>query len=175
MNYFLYFRVIIALKVAALMYLVRSIIPPNQLTIIFTATKHHSEFLYLLFEVFFSNFLIFFILIFFYLSFLILSYWNLIESWIKEYNCLWINGSRCKKCKFNVSFNNSSIEIIFLEFYIFLRLFRNGEVNFLIVTVSYLLLLFFLFVFFIAVVVISVLNSTFTLIIIFVRMLLLVV
>jgi superfamily II DNA/RNA helicase len=37
------------------MYLVRSVIPRNQLTIIFTATKHHSEFLYLLFEVRFPS------------------------------------------------------------------------------------------------------------------------
>lgn len=33
-------------KVAALLYLLRRIIPKDQLTIIFTATKHHSEFLY---------------------------------------------------------------------------------------------------------------------------------
>eukprot|EP01034_Spumella_vulgaris_P022841 gene22841-29015_t len=30
-------------KLAALLYLVRQVIPPNQLTIIFTATRHHSE------------------------------------------------------------------------------------------------------------------------------------
>lgn len=38
-------------KVAALLYLVRSIIPRNQLTIIFTATKHHSEYIHTLFQV----------------------------------------------------------------------------------------------------------------------------
>lgn len=38
-------------KLAALMYLVNKIIPPNQQTIIFTATKHHSEFLLALFNV----------------------------------------------------------------------------------------------------------------------------
>ena len=37
-------------KVAALLYLVRSIIPADQLTIIFTATRHHSEFLHSLFN-----------------------------------------------------------------------------------------------------------------------------
>ena len=38
-------------KVPALLYLVRKIIPRDQLTIIFTATKHHSEFLNTLFGV----------------------------------------------------------------------------------------------------------------------------
>ena len=38
-------------KVPALLYLVRKIIPRDQLTIIFTATRHHSEFLHALFEV----------------------------------------------------------------------------------------------------------------------------
>ena len=33
-------------KTAALLYLIRKVIPKNQLTIIFTATRHHSEFLY---------------------------------------------------------------------------------------------------------------------------------
>lgn len=33
-------------KVAALLYLVRSIIPDDQLTIVFTATKHHSEYIH---------------------------------------------------------------------------------------------------------------------------------
>ena len=33
-------------KVAALLYLVRSIIPEDQLTIVFTATKHHSEYIH---------------------------------------------------------------------------------------------------------------------------------
>jgi ATP-dependent RNA helicase DDX54/DBP10 len=37
-------------KVAALLYLVRTVIPEGQLTIIFTATKHHSEFIHYLFE-----------------------------------------------------------------------------------------------------------------------------
>lgn len=39
------------LQVAALLYLVRTLIPPNQLSIIFTATRHHSEFLHALFKV----------------------------------------------------------------------------------------------------------------------------
>eukprot|EP01041_Mallomonas_annulata_P001134 gene1134-2196_t len=38
-------------KVAALLYLLRCIIPDGQLTIIFTATRHHSEFLHALFEI----------------------------------------------------------------------------------------------------------------------------
>ena len=38
-------------KVPALLYLVRKIIPRDQLTIIFTATRHHSEFLNTLFQV----------------------------------------------------------------------------------------------------------------------------
>eukprot|EP00602_Paraphysomonas_sp_CaronLab_P001583 CAMPEP_0185030076 /NCGR_PEP_ID=MMETSP1103-20130426/16815_1 /TAXON_ID=36769 /ORGANISM="Paraphysomonas bandaiensis, Strain Caron Lab Isolate" /LENGTH=762 /DNA_ID=CAMNT_0027565051 /DNA_START=427 /DNA_END=2715 /DNA_ORIENTATION=+ len=37
-------------KVAALLYIVRQVIPANQLTIIFTATKHHSEFIHALFQ-----------------------------------------------------------------------------------------------------------------------------
>jgi ATP-dependent RNA helicase DDX54/DBP10 len=37
-------------KLAALLYLVRHIIPPNQQTIIFTATRHHSELLHAVFE-----------------------------------------------------------------------------------------------------------------------------
>ena len=38
-------------QVAALLYLVRTLIPPNQLSIVFTATRHHSEFLHALFKV----------------------------------------------------------------------------------------------------------------------------
>lgn len=34
------------MKVSALLYLVRRVIPADHLTIIFTATRHHSEFLY---------------------------------------------------------------------------------------------------------------------------------
>jgi hypothetical protein len=37
--------------VAALLYLVRTLIPAGQLSIIFTATRHHSEFLHALFKV----------------------------------------------------------------------------------------------------------------------------
>jgi len=37
-------------KLAAFMYLVRSIIPPGQLTIVFTATRHHSELLHQILE-----------------------------------------------------------------------------------------------------------------------------
>lgn len=37
-------------KLAALLYLVRNIIPPNQQTIVFTATRHHSELLHAFFE-----------------------------------------------------------------------------------------------------------------------------
>lgn len=37
-------------KIAALLYFVRKIIPKDQLTIIFTATRHHSEFLHMLFQ-----------------------------------------------------------------------------------------------------------------------------
>ena len=37
-------------KIAALLYLIRKIIPKGQLTIIFTATRHHSEFLYKLLQ-----------------------------------------------------------------------------------------------------------------------------
>jgi ATP-dependent RNA helicase DDX54/DBP10 len=37
-------------KIASLLYLVRRIIPKNQSTIIFTATKHHSEFIYMLLD-----------------------------------------------------------------------------------------------------------------------------
>ena len=35
-------------KVAALLYLVRTVIPPDQQTIVFTATRHHSEFIHAL-------------------------------------------------------------------------------------------------------------------------------
>jgi ATP-dependent RNA helicase DDX54/DBP10 len=38
-------------KVAALLYLVRHVLPKNQLTIVFTATRHHSEFLHRLFQI----------------------------------------------------------------------------------------------------------------------------
>ncbi len=38
-------------KIAALLYLVRYLIPSSQLTIIFTATKHHSEFIHSLLKV----------------------------------------------------------------------------------------------------------------------------
>ena len=38
-------------QLAALLYLVRRLIPADQLTIVFTATKHHSEFLHALFQV----------------------------------------------------------------------------------------------------------------------------
>ena len=37
-------------KLAALLYLVHVIIPPKQLTIIFTATKHHSELIHAIFQ-----------------------------------------------------------------------------------------------------------------------------
>ena len=37
-------------KIAALLYLVRRIIPANDMSIIFTATKHHSEYIHELFE-----------------------------------------------------------------------------------------------------------------------------
>ena len=37
-------------KVAALLYLVRRIIPADQMTIVFAATKHHSEFIHALFN-----------------------------------------------------------------------------------------------------------------------------
>lgn len=39
------------LQVAALLYLVRKVIPSDQLTIVFTATRHHSEFLHSILEV----------------------------------------------------------------------------------------------------------------------------
>lgn len=35
-------------KVAAMLHLVREVVPANQLTILFTATRHHAEFLYTL-------------------------------------------------------------------------------------------------------------------------------
>lgn len=33
-------------KLAALLYLLREVVPQNQLTIVFTSTRHHVEFLY---------------------------------------------------------------------------------------------------------------------------------
>lgn len=41
-------------KVAALLYLIRNILPKKQLTVIFTATRHHSEFLHKLLQVLFK-------------------------------------------------------------------------------------------------------------------------
>lgn len=37
------------MQIAGLLYIVRTLLPADQLTIIFTATRHHSEFLHALF------------------------------------------------------------------------------------------------------------------------------